>query len=101
MQLLNNLLPTAWRKLYRNSPACGPGVYYRSLMSPSVIYSPFLELSCARPLLQNSHHCGTVSLHTSYYSATEKSPFTKADDSPPSKLHKLLKFKPISSWRHS
>ncbi|GFY07326.1 hypothetical protein TNCV_5085131 [Trichonephila clavipes] len=53
------------------------------------------------PLLSNAHHCGTVPLHTSSYCAIGKFFFSKANNPPPFKLHKLLKFLLISSWMHT
>ncbi|GFW31581.1 hypothetical protein TNCV_4420141 [Trichonephila clavipes] len=46
VQELTNVLPTAWTKLFDPSPR--PGVYHRTLMSPSVIQSQFFELSGGR-----------------------------------------------------
>ena len=48
-------------------------------------------------LLPNSYHNAAATLHTSCYCATEKSFFTKADDTLPLKLFKLFKFRPLSS----
>ena len=47
----------------------------------------------------NSHHCGTVPLHTSFYCAIAKSYFSKADNPLPFKLRKLLEFLHLTSWR--
>ena len=83
------------RKLYGHLMPCEAGVDRRALTSPSVVYCQFFELfgagrstasfsSCSMlvgPLLPNSHHCGTVSLHMSCYCTIGKSSFSKANNS--------------------
>ena len=53
-----------------------------------------------RLLLSNTHHCAAVTQHTSGYYTMRQSSFTKADDSPPFKLCKMLKSCSLSSKRH-
>ncbi|GFW49457.1 hypothetical protein TNCV_3059641 [Trichonephila clavipes] len=73
---------TAMRSRCRSSPA---GVTFRRPLpgfpSCSVLVGP---------LLPNSHHCGTVRLHTSSYCAIGKSSFSKADNLPRSNSMECL-----------
>ncbi|GFS65274.1 hypothetical protein TNCV_2451161 [Trichonephila clavipes] len=95
------MLLSAWRKLYGHSPPCGAGVDRRARTSPSSSTDSFSSCSVfVSPLLPNSHHCGTVPLHTSSYCAMGKSSFSKADNPLPLKLRKLLEFLLISSCIH-
>ncbi|GFW82233.1 hypothetical protein TNCV_3817141 [Trichonephila clavipes] len=89
--------------LYVHSPSCGAGVDRRGLTSPSVVHCQFFELFGDRQFttFKLASLCGTVALHTSSYCAIGKSSFSKADNPTPFKLHKLLEFLLISSWRHT
>ncbi|GFW77586.1 hypothetical protein TNCV_2499781 [Trichonephila clavipes] len=69
-----------------HQPPCGVSIDRRVVASPSVVHCQFFVLFGS--LLPNSHHCGTVPLHTSSCSNSRggKSSFSKTDNPPPFKL---------------
>ena len=76
--------------IHRHAEQVSIVVRWRHLPSSTVSF-----LSCSviiGPLLANSHHCGTVPLHTICYCVVKQFSFSKASYSPLFKLRKLLKF---------
>ena len=94
----NSLEEAVWSFTTMRS-RCRSSLRWRHL--PSSTASSFSCLVFVGPLLLNSHYCGTVPLHTRFYYAIGKSTSSKADNPPPFKLRKLLKFLLLPSCRHT